>query len=622
MNLRRNFAVALVVAVASNAWALEGERDLLLGMHRREVFDNAIARIAGGDEKIAAYQILNDHEVLLEAKGVGRSALTVWFVDGKVVTLALVVRRDLSVLEQALADLHPQIRVEAAPDRDAVVLRGRVPDVALRDSAADIALRYLDARSAQGDGVVVARPENAGASSVRLDEKSTPRSSAEVINLIVVDHLPQRIEDKLGEALAALGYDGIQVRRLAKGPYPDDAHDVLVLEGQVRDQVSLVRALHVARSLYLGQDAKDSEIEVVADESGAIESGAGRGEDSNTNGLFGSSSGAFGGSSGGGASKLSNRLEANLARAKVLSMAGGRILSFIEVEDIPQVRVDVRMFEVNRDDLKSFDPEFSLTGNDDAHFGEDLRTVTSFLGKGFEQQLTATFHKVSVEAVFDLLESRGLGRSVSRPSLTVLSGERALFQVGGEVPIPAAFVSTAAGTAPGVGNAGVFSAIEFKSFGVQLVVKPLIGNDGMITLDVLSQIARPDESLNTLIRDSTGTSPLTTAFESRSVRTSARLNDGETLLLAGLSDRKSEDSASYTPVLEHVPIVGWLFKRYSMRDQDQEVVIALHPLVLRTPLQELPLWQFPTPASELRDLQKDLVGGELDDAERHSTSEP
>src|SRR4030095_10849610 len=58
----------------------------------------------------------------------------------------------------------------------------------------------------------------------------------------------------------------------------------------------------------------------------------------------------------------SNQIDSNIARATVIE-AGDRILSFIKVADLPQIRVDIRLMEVNRSKLRSFDPESVLAAS-------------------------------------------------------------------------------------------------------------------------------------------------------------------------------------------------------------------------------------------------------------------
>ena len=60
-----------------------------------------------------------------------------------------------------------------------------------------------------------------------------------------------------------------------------------------------------------------------------------------------------------------------------------------------------------------------------------MMQVLGFLGGGLSSQTQFTAGRFAVDNVFNLLENLGIARSLSSPSLTVLSGEIASFQVGG-----------------------------------------------------------------------------------------------------------------------------------------------------------------------------------------------
>ena len=120
----------------------------------------------------------------------------------------------------------------------------------------------------------------------------------------------------------------------------------------------------------------------------------------------------------------------------------------------------------------------------------------------------------------------------------------------------------------------------------------------MITLDVIPSISQPDSDLTRQIRESTGQSLATTAFQERSLRTSARLRDGQTLLIGGLTSHARTDNTNQTPWLHQIPIIGNLFKGYSYGDDDRELVIVVNPVIVREASKDTPLWVFPA-ASEL-----------------------
>jgi Flp pilus assembly secretin CpaC len=460
---------------------------------------------------------------------------------------------------------------------------------------------------------------------VRLQGDVQP--SATIINLIQVETLPLLPEEKIKEAIQNLGGHGVSIRRVLKGNVRDDQSDTLVLEGTVPNQVALVRVLEIASQLFAGRTVTQEDIRVVADEAGAL---ADRAVDTQTQGQsqftgFGNTLNIPGlGSGGRSAGQLSNQVRRNLARAKVVEAADGRILSFITVADLPQIRVDIRLLEVNRTKLRSFDPNSALLlsnfrqpslapagaatavqGSEAARVGVPsgaaVQEVLSFLGGALVNQFQFAARHLAISAAVSLLEREGIARTLSSPSLTVLSGEMAQFQVGGDVPIPIAF-APAFGGSNVVATPGVFSAVDFVSFGVQLRIRPLAGEDDSITLDVEPRVVTPDLALTDTVRQSTGTDLLTTAFQTRALRTSSRLQDGDTLLVGGLSSNNATRARKATPGLSDTPVLGWLFKSFSQNDDSQELVIVVNPVIVRSRLRDAALWSFPDTAELMRSM--------------------
>lgn len=603
---------------------------LSISHHDRVVFEKPVERIAIGDSSILDVQVIDTRELLVLGRGAGRTSVHVWFDDGSVRKLRFLVQRDLSTLAEALRDIHESIRPQMASDRDAVILRGEVPDVTLSRAAEAATLSWLGAgsrsrraagspllRSADGSEVsaeVRAEPRVDGdettTSSVRVEGEVAPSSA--VINLIQVERLPSLIEEKVMTAAHALGAERVVARRIVRGDIPDDSADTLLLEGSVDDQVQLVRVLQLASRLFLGSTAREDEIRVIADESGAL---VGVGDRADSTGASSSSFGFARGLGLGRVGRLENRIESNVARATLISVAGGRVLSMLSVDDVVQVRIDVRLYEVNRTRLRSYAPSLSAVFGDrslppllptptaESLFGDealvlggdgarDAQGIISSLAGAFTGELSLTAGNAVVDAVLSYLEQAGIARSLARPQLVVLSGESAVFQVGGEIPIPVAFAPAVAGGTTAV--PGVFSAVEFRTFGIQLGVRPLVGPSGKITLDVSPQIVLPDATLTQQIRSSTGTEPVTSAFEVRSLRTTARLGDGQALVLGGLISATASESTTGTPGLRDVPLVGRLFEGFSRQGDEVELIISVNPVIEREPSVEAALWLHPT----------------------------
>jgi Flp pilus assembly secretin CpaC len=461
---------------------------------------------------------------------------------------------------------------------------------------------------------------------------------------------PGSIESVMEAAIHSLGCPKVRVRRVVNTEFARDG-DIVVLDGSVPTQTHLVRAITLASKVFQQQEVmrkrRDGileiervveangtgrtyereakiksavdDVHVIADESGALYD-----EDENQSN-FGSGANSVLGSGGGTGSAsgssfarlLTNQIGTNLARAKAIEMADGRLISFITVEDIPSVRVDIQLFEINRSALLSWNSAQSAAVSDFARpstlqptftqnpvtgdfqevppqvptTNEDVQNVISFLGGGIANHFQISGNHVEINSLLALLEREGIARTLSNPSLTVLSGELAFFGVGGSVPIETSIVTD---FGSGAGQSGILNQTIERTFGIKLSVRPLVELDGMITMDVIPSVSQPDAALTRQIRESTGQSLSTTAFQERAMRTSARLRDGQTLLIGGLSARTRADESSQTPFLHQIPIIGNLFKGYSYDDQDRELVVVVNPVIVREAPVNAPMWAFPT----------------------------
>jgi len=638
-------------------------RTLVKSQHLRLPFPKEIQRLAVGDTEILTADLINSRQVLVLGRETGRTTLIVWFTDGTLRDFLFQVQRDLSVLQAALKRVHPSIDVESAPDRDALILTGRVPSVVVSETAEAVVRNYLDAGGtrrgaaarpflsatpqppagappaapppAPGD---VPQPPQPGAAPPPTPETSRLQGevqpSGTVINLIQLETLPALPEEKIAAAIKSLGGGRVTIRRVQRGNVRDDARDTLVLEGTVANQIALLRILEVASQLFAGQTITEEDIRVVGDEAGALSNRADvLGQGAQTG--FGNANipGLNVGGGGGGGSQFTNQIRRNIGRAKAIEAARGRILSFIDVADLPQIRVDIRLIEVNRTKLLSFDPNSVLLlssfsqpalnparsatqvqGNQAPKVGANgsaVQNVLSFLAGGLINEFQFAGSRAAVDAAVALLERQGIARSLSSPSLTVLSGELAQFQVGGDIPIPIAFSPLIGGAGPANNNTnpfltGVFNAVAFVSTGVQLRIRPLVGDDDSVTLDVEPRVVTPDATLTDTIRQTTGTNQLTTAFQTRALRTSSRLQDGQSLLIGGLLSQNTSNNLASTPGVRDIAGLGWLFRSFNRNDDSQELVVVVNPVILRQPATESALWSFPDRDELMRSVQRAL----------------
>jgi pilus assembly protein CpaC len=632
---RAALAIAVAIGLGAAAAAEPPPREVVVGRHARETLPRDVQRLAVGDPAVLEVEAISSRELLVLGRRPGRTTVLLWYPDGTVDERVYAVERDLSLLRSALAEIHPGVRVESAPDRDAVVLRGVVPDVRFSRAAEAAARGYLGGSSfaeqplvrgpletgGEGDapglegGEALGSGERIGAQAATGPDR-TGGARGEVINLIRVGALPATLEQRLRTTLDGLGGERVQVRRIVNGDAPDDAADGFVLEGPVPNQIDLVRML-IAASRVLG--AADSGIEVLANEAGALGSlgpSSGGGGGGTRIGAVGSAGVGFG-SRGGGST--GNDLGANIARATALAAGGGRILAFLDVEDLPQVRVEARIYEVNRSRLRSWQPQIDIIGSDfdqsavrpsvagqriqgdlaprPGTFGSvDVQGALSLIRGAALGQWQLVASSFAIDALFSILQDNSLARSLAQPSIAVLSGETAEFQAGGQIPINVAIETD---TSAATGSA-LFSSVVFADFGVNLRVRPLVGADDVITLDVVPDISTPDLQLTAALRETTGSDQAATSFETRSLRTSARLRDGEALLIGGLLSRSQSVRSTETPGLARIPGLGWLARDFDRQGDDLEVVVVVTPAITRDLVPGAALWAHPGSGELLR----------------------
>jgi Flp pilus assembly secretin CpaC len=224
----------------------------------------------------------------------------------------------------------------------------------------------------------------------------------------------------------------------------------------------------------------------------------------------------------------------------------------------------------------------------------DVQNVVNFLDGTFANEVQLATGRLALSATLRFLEEQGVARSLSRPSLTVLSGESAQFLVGGEIPVRQSAVSDASG---GV----ITTSVTTEQFGIGLAVRPLVGRDGRVTLDLQPEVTEPDFDLTAEVVAVTGTSQETIGFRTRTMRTSARLEDGQALLVGGLRTRRHDGVKSEMPLLGRLPLLGWLFRETAEQTDQTELVIVVTPVVLREPEARALLWAHRNPFDALLD---------------------
>lgn len=158
---------------------------------------------------------------------------------------------------------------------------------------------------------------------------------------------------------------------------------------------------------------------------------------------------------------------------------------------------------------------------------------------------------------------------LSVPSVMTLDNQEAHIVVGQNVP----FI-TGSTTSTNSGTSNPYQTIERKDVGITLKVIPHIGEDGTVRLEVEQEVSAVLKT-NADIRSS----DLITS--KRLIKTEILADDQQTIVLGGLIQDDTTGSTQAVPGLSSIPFVGRLFRSDSGSKEKRNLLVFLHPTIIR-----------------------------------------
>lgn len=260
-----------------------------------------------------------------------------------------------------------------------------------------------------------------------------------------------------------------------------------------------------------------------------------------------------------------------------------------------QVQVEAIIAEVNADLLANLGVEWGiLAGARDGKKGVMVGTNLSNGLVGLGGALATEQADLTQEAASQLtgllvggtnlndlafllraIRSDASNNILSTPSLVTLDNEEAEIVVGKEVPfVTGSFSSTGTGSSTSIGSP--FQTVNRKNVGLTLRVTPQINEGDTIHLELVQEASTLGDaaSVNDIGMQTTNT---------RSIRTTVLVDNGQILVLGGLIENKTTQSTFKVPVLGDIPWLGTLFKAEKTTSFRTNLMVFLRPTILRTP---------------------------------------
>ncbi|HEY0709876.1 MAG TPA: type II and III secretion system protein family protein, partial [Polyangia bacterium] len=118
--------------------------NLEMGQNRLLILSEQIVRVSVADPRVADLKVITSTQLLLTAKGVGVTDLTLWNRKDDPLVLALEVSRNVESLRKQLKELMPQEDIQVTAAGELVVLSGEVSDVRIPDRAVEVAQLHTE----------------------------------------------------------------------------------------------------------------------------------------------------------------------------------------------------------------------------------------------------------------------------------------------------------------------------------------------------------------------------------------------------------------------------------------------------------------------------------------------
>lgn len=252
-----------------------------------------------------------------------------------------------------------------------------------------------------------------------------------------------------------------------------------------------------------------------------------------------------------------------------------------------QVVLEVKVAEVNKRAASELGFDFLFINRDKRHIAEGEKTLGVYGGlvqtptdsiltvaDGVTGVIRYAGNLKDYSTIIHALEEKGDLKVLAEPKLLCLSGEKASFLVGGEIPIPIAQTVTS-----GVG--GTTITIQWKEYGVKLNFLPTVVDSNLINLKVTPEVSSLDYTNGVTIGGFA-----IPAIHSRKADATLELNSGQSIVLGGLISEEMIKSISRVPILGSIPILGTFFSRRETSKNKNELMIIVSPRIIASVAEE------------------------------------
>jgi len=271
----------------------------------------------------------------------------------------------------------------------------------------------------------------------------------------------------------------------------------------------------------------------------------------------------------------------DLSKSIQVDEGGNRLICFtsprmiLEIERIVKaidqphtlVLLETRLIEVSMDKLGKYGIDWDLLVGSETGISSTISLPAKPLRDGLNFS-GGTREAMSLQTAVNLMARSGDARILMDSKLTTTNNREASLHIGEIVPYVIQSYNMSAG-------GGASQSIEKEKVGVILTMTPHINDKNQITLSLVPEVSN--------IIDWKGPGSDIPVVRTRKTSTTVRVEDGQTVILAGLLSEERTEAVRKVPILGDIPILGLLFQNKRIDNKKTNLIIEVVPRIIRDP---------------------------------------
>lgn len=234
-----------------------------------------------------------------------------------------------------------------------------------------------------------------------------------------------------------------------------------------------------------------------------------------------------------------------------------------------EVLVDVVVMEVNRTRLRTLGTVLPTSASVALAPGGASASGSSGLTLNSFPALTAGDISISLPgASLTAMASDAGTKVIQRPQIRVMDSDKASLKIGDRIPI-------ATGSFQSGLTQGVNTQFQYIDVGVNIDITPYVHSANDVTLKITLEVSSVtgEQTVDGVTEPTIG---------QRRIDHEVRLADGEVNLIGGILEDTETKSLSGYPGLLNIPILKYLFGQETKERQQNEIVFAIIPHIIRS----------------------------------------